>query len=233
MLEVNIRSKAYRTARGETLPALGETAFTVADGEFVCLIGPSGCGKTTTLKLILGLDTDFEGEIAKPAGRTAAVFQEPRLLPWRTVEQNVRLALPDDLAGAELGPLFELVGLAKTENLYPGELSLGMARRASIARAFALEPSLLTLDEPFVSLDDATAAHLRRALYDVWSARPTTALMVTHNLHEAIELADRILVMSPRPGRIVAEHRIETPRADRDQRFIEERLAAIRPSALP
>jgi NitT/TauT family transport system ATP-binding protein len=224
MLDVKIHSKAYRTARGEILPALGDVAFTVAPGEFVCLTGPSGCGKTTTLRLVLGLDTSFEGSIVRPQGRIAAVFQEPRLLPWRSVEENVRLALPPDLASNQLASLFELLGLAGTETLYPGELSLGMARRVALARAFALQPALLTLDEPFVSLDEETAARLRRLLMQVWSARPTAALMVTHNLREAVELADRILVLSPRPGRLIAQHRIEMPRAERTPAVI-ERLA--------
>ncbi|MIL08953.1 ABC transporter ATP-binding protein [Salmonella enterica subsp. enterica] len=227
MLDVAIRSKAYRTAGGHSLPALRDVRFSVAPGEFVCLTGPSGCGKTTTLKLILDLDTDFDGVIAKPQGRVAAVFQEPRLLPWRTVEENLRLALPDDLAGVDLAPLLATLGLAGTEKLYPGELSLGMARRVGIARAFALQPALLTLDEPFVSLDDDTAARLRRALLDVWAARPTTALMVTHNRREAVELADRILVMSPRPGTIIAEHRIETPRAERSPAMLDETMVRL------
>lgn len=215
MLEVDIRTKSYRTARGDTLRALGDVRFAIAPGEFVCLTGPSGCGKTTTLKLILGLEGGYDGVIARPDGRVAAVFQEPRLLPWRSVEDNVRLALPDELADSELSGLFDLLGLSGTERLYPGELSLGMARRVALARAVAVQPALLTLDEPFVSLDDDTAARLRRLLMAVWGARPTAALMVTHNLHEAVELADRILVMSPRPGRIVAEQRIDVPRAER------------------
>jgi NitT/TauT family transport system ATP-binding protein len=148
---------------------LGKVAFTVAPGEFVCLTGPSGCGKTTTLKLI-GLETNFEGTIGRPEGRMAAVFQEPRLLPWRSVEDNVRLAMPLELASASFSDLFEALGLAGAEKLFPGELSLGMARRVALARAFALKPSLLLLDEPFVSLDEATAERLRRLLMEVWSA---------------------------------------------------------------
>lgn len=230
MLEVDIRSKAYRTARGAAMPVLGEVAFSVAPGEFVCITGPSGCGKTTTLKLILGLDADFEGTIRRPQGRLAAVFQEPRLLPWRSVEENVRLALPDDLADTDLAPLFDLLGIPATEKLYPGELSLGMARRVALARAFALQPSLLVLDEPFVSLDDATAERLRDLLLRVWSARPTAALMVTHNLREAAKLADRIIVLSDRPGRLVSVTKIETPRAARDVKAVEEVVRSLRGS---
>ncbi|HEY5820263.1 MAG TPA: ATP-binding cassette domain-containing protein [Mesorhizobium sp.] len=229
MLEVDIRSKSFRTARGAELPALGEVGFTVAPGEFVCLTGPSGCGKTTTLKLILGLDTDFEGSIRRPSGRLAAVFQEPRLLPWRSVEQNVRLALPEELASADLTPLFELLGIPATERLYPGELSLGMARRVALARAFALEPALLLLDEPFVSLDDATAERLRTLLMSVWNARPTAALMVTHNLREAAELADRIVLLSERPGHVVKVVSIDTPRGARDAATIDRIVSKLRP----
>lgn len=238
MLDVRIRSKVYRTARGEPLQALGDLAFTVAPGEFVCLTGPSGCGKTTTLKLILGLDKSYEGRIELPPGRVAAVFQEPRLLPWRSVEDNVKLALPPELADNTLSELFALLGLAGTEKLYPTELSLGMARRVALARAFALQPALLTLDEPFVSLDDETAARLRLLLLDIWRARPTAALMVTHNLREAVELADRVIVLSSRPGTIVAEHRITTPREERTpgtvDRLVQSLFSrdAIMPSAL-
>lgn len=230
MLDLAIKSKSYRTARGQALPALGKVEFTVAPGEFVCLTGPSGCGKTTLLKLILGLDADFEGTIEKPDGRMAAVFQEPRLLPWRSVEDNVRLALPEDLSGAELTALFGTLGIAGTERLYPGELSLGMARRVALARAFALEPALLLLDEPFVSLDDATADRLRQLLMDVWSARPTAALMVTHNLREAAELADRIVLLSDRPGHVVGITPIVTPRGQRDHKTVDEIVARVKAS---
>ncbi|TGT34808.1 ATP-binding cassette domain-containing protein, partial [Mesorhizobium sp. M8A.F.Ca.ET.165.01.1.1] len=126
--------------------------------------------------------------------RIAAVFQEPTLLPWRTVEQNVRLALPKDLRTKNLDGLFASLGLTGMRSLYPAELSLGLARRAALARAFATEPAVLFLDEPFVSLDGRTAEQLRRLLLAVWSARPTTALMVTHNLTEALTLSDRIIV---------------------------------------
>lgn len=227
MLEVSIRSKSYRTATGSKLDALGAVDFKVAPGEFVCLTGPSGCGKTTTLRLILGLEREFDGTIRKPEGRIAAVFQEPRLLPWRTVEQNIRLALPPELAETKLDALFAELGIEETAGLYPGELSLGMARRVALARAFALEPALLTLDEPFVSLDEPTAERLRKLLLAVWSARPTAALMVTHNLREAAELADRIVVLSPRPGRVIAEHRIDVPRGERNRAEVERIVTLV------
>ena len=182
MLDVAIMSKSYAVANGGALEALGAVAFAIQPGEFVCLTGPSGAGKTTILRLILGLDDRFEGVISRPEGRLAAVFQEPRLLPWRTVEDNLRLALPGELASTNLDDLLEQLGLGGAANLYPGELSLGMARRVAVARALALKPSLLTLDEPFASLDDATAARLRGLLIQAWSARPSAVLMVTHIL---------------------------------------------------
>jgi len=227
MLDVAIQSKSYRTAKGAPLKAIDSIAFQVSDGEFACLVGPSGCGKTTTLRLILGLDREFDGRIRTPPGRVAAMFQEPRLLPWRTVEENIRLVLPPELAADDLSALFEMVGPSGMERLYPGELSLGMARRAALARAFAVKPSLLVLDEPFVSLDAATAIRMRRLLMEVWSARPTTVLMVTHNLAEAAELADRIILVSERPGSVRAIHEITLPRERRGAAAVAEIVAEI------
>lgn len=217
MLEVDIVSKAYATAEGPPLLAIEGLRFAIADGEFACLVGPSGCGKTTCLRILLGLERDFDGRSTLPGGnaRIGAAFQEPRLLPWRTVKENVRLAQPADLRERPLDHLFARMGLAGFESFYPGELSLGLARRAALARAFAVEPGLLLLDEPFVSLDEATASDLRKLLIDVWQARPTTALMVTHNLREAVQLADRIIVLSSRPGRVLGEYRIAPDRSIR------------------
>ncbi|TFF22118.1 ATP-binding cassette domain-containing protein [Jiella endophytica] len=228
-LAVEIRGKTFLGADGEAVRAIEEIAFEVAPASFATLIGPSGCGKTTTLRIILGLDTDFTGRLKLPEadGRIAAVFQEPRLLPWRTVEENVRLALPDAEAGRDLDELFEVLGLAEMRTRYPSELSLGLARRVALARAFAIRPSLLVLDEPFVSLDEQTAGRLRRLLTEVWSARPTTALMVTHNLREAVELSDRIVFLTERPARVRGIHEITTPRSERDTRWRETTLSAI------
>lgn len=227
MLDVFVESKQFRTVNRSHLKALHHVRFQVPEGEFACLVGPSGCGKTTTLRLILGLDGDYSGRITAPPGRVAAVFQEPRLLPWRSVEENIRLALPPDLAEAELTELFSMLGLAGTEKLFPGEMSLGMARRVALARAFATEPALLTLDEPFVSLDDATAARMRRLLTTVWSSRRTTALMVTHNLSEAAELADRVIVMSKRPGTVRGVYPIEVGRDERDEATVKVIVADL------
>ncbi|MCZ4091283.1 ABC transporter ATP-binding protein [Sinorhizobium psoraleae] len=218
-LKVDIAEKTFQSAEGVKIVALRGLSFEVRQGEFACLLGPSGCGKTTTLRILLGLDRQFSGSYQLPEGgsnRIAAVFQEPVLLPWRTVEQNVRLALSPSLRDKELDWLFEILGLSTMRSLYPSELSLGLARRAALARAFATEPAILFLDEPFTSLDERTADRLRRLLMTVWAARPTTALMVTHNLREALLLADRIIVLSPRPAQVLGIYDVALSRQLRD-----------------
>ena len=203
---------------------LGELAFSLGNGEVAALVGPSGCGKTTLLRIIAGLDSDFEGSVALPAhGMLGMVFQEPRLLPWRTVEQNVRLAAPQ-ATDAALGTLFQALGLTAHRDHFPGELSLGLARRVALARAFAVEPDLLLLDEPFVSLDDALAARLRDELADLVNRRPITTLLVTHNVEEAIGLADRLLLLSLSPARVLADVPVTRPRTPRTP----QELAAMR-----
>jgi NitT/TauT family transport system ATP-binding protein len=220
LLKVNIEEKSFRSSNGGAIDVLNNLRFEVRQNEFACILGPSGCGKTTTLRILLGLDQDYQGSIQLPGNsnaRMGAVFQEPMLLPWRTVEQNVRLALPKDLRGANLDSLFSQLGLSKMRTFYPAELSLGLARRAAIARALAIEPDILLLDEPFVSLDESTAQQLRYLLLSVWSERPTTALMVTHNLQEAIMLSDRIIVLSDRPAHVVGTFDIRLPRQFRNE----------------
>jgi len=214
-LDVRIRHKSYRAATGGRLHVLGEVSIALARGEVAAIVGPSGCGKTTLLRIIVGLDHDFEGSIRLPAhGRLGVVFQEPRLLPWRTVEDNVRLAAPQ-VNDATLSALFATLGLAAHRRHYPGELSLGLARRVALARAFAVEPELLVLDEPFVSLDAALAARLRAELIELVSRRPVTTLLVTHNIEEATGLADRVFLLSASPARVLAEVPIEHPRSSR------------------
>jgi ABC-type nitrate/sulfonate/bicarbonate transport system ATPase subunit len=204
-LNVNIKQKSFRAASGGKLQVLGELAFSLGSGQVAALVGPSGCGKTTLLRIVAGLDRDFEGDVALPAhGTLGMVFQEPRLLPWRTVEQNVRLAAPR-ATDAALDTLFQMLGLKDHRHHYPGELSLGLARRVALARAFAVEPDLLLLDEPFVSLDDALAARLREELAELVNRRPVTTLLVTHNVEEAVGLADRLLLLSVSPARILAD----------------------------
>jgi NitT/TauT family transport system ATP-binding protein len=229
-LRVDIAEKTFRSAQGVSVTALKDLSFEVRQGEFACLLGPSGCGKTATLRILLGLDRQFSGSFQLPEGgsnRIAAVFQEPTLLPWRTVEQNVRLALPKDLRTKNLDGLFDTLGLAGMRSLYPAELSLGLARRAAIARAFATEPAVLFLDEPFVSLDGRTAEQLRHLLLTVWSARPTTALMVTHNLTEALTLSDRIIVLTPRPAHVLGIFDVSLPRQYRSAEVTSDLLRSF------
>src|SRR5438552_556129 len=212
-LEVRIKQKFFRAVSGDNLHVLGELSFGLANGEVAALVGPSGCGKTTLLRIIAGLDRDYLGAVTTPAHcRLGMVFQEPRLLPWRTVEQNVRLAAPEASESA-LDTLFQTLGLAGHRSHFPGELSLGLARRVALARAFAVAPDLLLLDEPFVSLDDALAARLREELAELVNRRPVTTLLVTHNVEEAIGLADRLLLLSIGPARIVADVAVARPRA--------------------
>jgi ABC-type nitrate/sulfonate/bicarbonate transport system ATPase subunit len=211
-LDVAIKQKSYRAASGGRLHVLGELALGLESGTVAALVGPSGCGKTTLLRIVAGLDHDFEGSVTLPAyGTLGMVFQEPRLLPWRTVEQNVRLAAPQASDG-ELAMLFATLGLTTHRNHYPGELSLGLARRVALARAFAVKPDLLLLDEPFVSLDNALAARLREELAELVKRRPVTTLLVTHNVEEAIDLADRLYLLSASPARVLAEVPIAKPR---------------------
>src|SRR5215467_2155909 len=223
-LEVAIKKKSYQRASGGKLYVLGEFALVLGNGEVGALVGPSGCGKTTLLRIIAGLDPDYEGTVQLPDhGKLGMVFQEPRLLPWRTLEQNVRLAAPD-ATDSDLDALFATLGLSAHRHHYPGELSLGLARRVALARAFAVHPDLLLLDEPFVSLDDALAMRLRDELAELVTRRPVTTLLVTHNVEEAIALADRLFLLSPSPAHVIAELPIERPRSPRSP----EELAALR-----
>jgi ABC-type nitrate/sulfonate/bicarbonate transport system ATPase subunit len=223
-LDVAIKRKSYLAASGGRLEVLGELGFSLRTGEVAALVGPSGCGKTTLLRIIAGLDRDFDGAVQLPAhGTLGMVFQEPRLLPWRTVEQNVRLAAPA-ATDANLDALFATLGLAAHRDHYPGELSLGLARRVALARAFAVEPDLLLLDEPFVSLDDALAARLREELAALVDSRHVTTLLVTHDVDEAIALADRLLLLSASPARVLAKVPVARPR----KAHTRDELAAMR-----
>jgi len=221
-LEVIIKHKSYRVASGGRRHVLGEISLDLKNGDVAALAGPSGCGKTTLLRIVVGLDRDFEGSVRLPAyGRLGVVFQEPRLLPWRTVEDNVKLAAPqaDDVA---LDALFATLGIAEHRRHYPGELSLGLARRVALARAFAVKPDLLVLDEPFVSLDTALAARMRAELVELVSRQPVTTLLVTHSIEEAIEIADRVVLLSASPARLLADVPIQCPR---NMRTAEEIIA--------
>ncbi len=187
---------------------LRDIAFDVEPRSFLVLTGPSGCGKSTLLNIIAGLDRDFEGSIDLGAGKDSLtyIFQSPRLLPWRTVEQNIALALPDgDPRLAKIPAMLERVGLTPAANAYPERLSLGMQRRVALARGFILEPEILLMDEPFVSLDDPTAHSLRQLLMDLWLRQPTTVIFVTHDRAEAVQLGTRILRLAPGQASVVED----------------------------
>ncbi len=216
---------------GDGTLALEDTSMRVDRGEFVAVVGPSGCGKSTLMKVVTGLWPATKGgvivnskEVDRPLSITGMAFQNPTLLPWRTTIDNVMLPLEivephatlikRDRAGyeAKAMDLLALVGLKGFEKKFPWELSGGMQQRASLCRALIHEPALLMLDEPFGALDMFTREELWLSLQDLWIARRPTVILVTHDLREAVFLADRILVMSARPGKIIAERTIDLPR---------------------
>ena len=218
---IDIRRKAYpaRHGSGEHV-AIQNLRIELTAGEFVCLVGPSGCGKTTLLNLVAGLDRQFEGTIqtgvASGAPRIGYMFQNPRLLPWRTVRENIDLALPSGVPGSEVDHLLDVMGLAQSQSQYPERLSVGMSRRVALVRAFAIQPTLLLMDEPFVSLDAPTARRVRQLLVRVWLERPHTVLFVTHDLREAIVLADRLVFLSAPPTALLHEVVVDIPRSARE-----------------
>jgi len=196
MLSVRIRTKRFAQR-----DVLGPLDFTLGAGEILAIVGPSGCGKSTLLRIVGGLDPDFDGRLTWSDGKTpriGTVFQTPRLLPWRTVRQNLDLVTPGRDGG---DALLRRLDLWPVRDAFAATLSVGMARRLAIARAFAIEPELVLLDEPFVSLDEAMAVQARQVLLDAWRYRPLSALLVTHDLVEAAALADRILLLSGSPAR--------------------------------
>jgi ABC-type nitrate/sulfonate/bicarbonate transport system ATPase subunit len=216
-LDVDIQSKAFESVSGKRHEVLSDICFSLAEGEVCVLIGPSGCGKSTLLRILAGLDPDFEGTVSRPPHlRIGMVFQEPRLLPWRTVEDNVRIAV-QTIDEAGLSTLFAALDLSEHRSHFPGELSLGLARRVALARAFAIEPDILILDEPLASLDGALAARMRDAIAD-FAAKPSRmTLLVTHDFDDAVRLGDRLIILSERPARILHVVPIGTPRASRSE----------------
>ena len=201
MISVNIRHMAY----GET-EILRDVRFELSRGESLAILGTSGIGKTTLLRVIAGLIKSYDGEITG-IGKLAMVFQEPTLLPWRSALDNLTLTAGITPAAAQ--DALSEVGLAEKAGHFPGQLSLGQQRRLALARAFAAEPDLLLLDEPFASLDEATAAAMIALTARMFSGRTISCLLVTHAAEEAIALADRALLMAGRPGTIVGEYRID------------------------
>ena len=201
--------------------ALRDLHFSVKPGEFVCVFGPSGCGKTTLLNIIAGLDSNFSGRVegggdsSRGSPVIGYVFQTPRLLPWRTVAENIQLVLRPGQNTGIVDELLAMTGLREFRDTYPERLSVGMSRRVALVRAFAVEPDLLLMDEPFVSLDEATAQKLRQMLLDIWQSRPTTVLFVTHDTREAILLADRIVKLTASPGTVDRIIAVDIPRQQR------------------
>jgi sulfonate transport system ATP-binding protein len=217
-------TKTFRNARGGEVSALGEVNLDIAPGEFVCLIGPSGCGKTTLLNLFAGLDRPDGGEIlmdgapvSRPGPDRAVLFQDPALFPWLSVRSNVEFALeligaPKDEREERAMHWLRRVHLGRFANAQPHELSGGMRSRAALARALACQPEVLLADEPFAALDAQTREILQGELQEVWIETRNTFVFVTHNVREAVFLADRVVLMSAPPGTFVAEHRITAPR---------------------
>ena len=214
-------TKYYRTATGP-VHALDDVSIDVREGEFLCILGPSGCGKTTLLWSMAGLHELSAGEIrldgeaiTRPHPSIAMIFQDANLLPWRTLEKNIRLPFelkrirPDH---ARIAKLLERVGLTGFDNKYPRELSGGMQQRASIVRSLAVDPSVLLMDEPFGALDAFTRDEMNLLIQEIWLETRKTIAFVTHSIPEAIFLADRIVVMSARPGRVAAIYDIDIPR---------------------
>ncbi|MFL6076660.1 MAG: ABC transporter ATP-binding protein [Mycobacteriales bacterium] len=218
-------------------PVLDGITLDIAPGEFVCLLGASGCGKSTLLNVVAGLEEPTAGTVSVAGGRAGLMFQEPALLPWLTAGQNVELALrlrgvPRRERRERAAELLGLVRLEGSYGLRPHELSGGMRQRVAMARALALDTQVLLMDEPFAALDAITRDVLHAELLRVWEATGLTVVFVTHNVREAVRLGQRVLLMSSRPGRIVAEYpvridgerRIESPQVAKLAITITDRL---------
>lgn len=235
-LAEEVRDSAFRSAGGVAVSisavtkhfdggvqALAASDLQIDAGEFVTIVGPSGCGKSTLLRIVAGLIAPTEGTITKPAiSMGAFVFQEAALLPWRTVQKNAELLMelesgfPKETKKEKARAALEQVGLTGFEHSYPHQLSGGMKMRLSLARALALRPDYLLLDEPLAAVDELTRELLQDELRALWKDEGFTAILVTHNVQEAVYLANRVVVMSPRPGRIT--HVIDVPfGSNRDQ----------------
>lgn len=247
-IQIENVSMTFKDNDGNDVQALKNINLNVKKGEFVSLVGPSGCGKTTLLRLIADLLEPSDG-IVKVAGMTprevrlqqkfGIVFQKPVLFDWRTVKKNVEMPLeimkwrPEERS-ARAEKMLEMVGLTEFENHYPGQLSGGMQQRVGIARAFAIRPEILLMDEPFSALDEFTKEKLQQDLLRIWSRDKKTVIFVTHNIAEAVYLSDRICVLSPHPGRLSAVVDVDLPRprelSMRDTQHFTELVAKVRGS---
>lgn len=220
----------------QTVQALDGVNFEVDDGEFVCIVGPSGCGKTTLFRIIAGLEAPTSGAVrlagdvvTGPGTDRGMVFQEYGLFPWRTVKGNVAFGLeqqgvPEADREQRVAEMLSLVGLTEFADAYPKELSGGMKQRVGIARALAVDPEILLMDEPFGSVDAQTRSMLHEELLSVWAETEKTVLFVTHDVAEAVTLADRVVVMAANPGRVaeVVDVGLERPRERTDPAFAED-----------
>jgi NitT/TauT family transport system ATP-binding protein len=209
-------AKEHQVAGGNRLRVLEDISFELSNHSFTSILGPSGCGKSTILNLIAGLDNHSSGQISIDGTRIGFVFQQPRLLNWRTVVQNVTLPLEqlkfDPAAMRSLAEKYlRLVGLAGYETYYPLQLSGGMQQRVSIARALAVDPDILLMDEPFSGLDEMTARSLRQELIRIWQETGKTILFVTHSISEAVFLSQQILIVTTKPARIHKKISVELP----------------------
>ncbi|HWO98483.1 MAG TPA: ABC transporter ATP-binding protein [Bacillus sp. (in: firmicutes)] len=223
----------------QEVQALKNVNLQIKKGEFITIIGPSGCGKSTLLKIIAGLDLNFEGkvkigqeELKGPGIKQGFIFQEHRLFPWLTVEKNIAadLSLKNPEVRRKVDELIEIVRLKGFEKSYPRELSGGMSQRVAIARALLRDPEVLLLDEPFGALDAFTRTHLQDVLLDIWQKKGTTMILVTHDLDESIYLANRVVIMSPRPGRVSKTITVDLPhpRKKANRSFQELRQQVLR-----
>jgi sulfonate transport system ATP-binding protein len=238
-VEIRIVRKAFAGSQGQLL-ALKDVLLTISPGEFVCIVGSSGCGKTTLLRIIAGLEAEYEGAVFLDGKKLTGtgldrgiVFQEHRLLSWLTVHDNVGFGLaglpPQERSKEErsrdIRRYISLVGLDQFEYEYPHQLSGGMSQRVAIARALAGRPEVLLLDEPFASLDALTRIRMQQEILRIWEAEQTTVALVTHDIEEAVYLADRIVIMSPQPGTInnILPVSLSRPRDRTDRQFIRMR----------
>lgn len=224
ILQVESLTKAFQSNQGDPLLAVANISFTVAAGEFLGLVGPSGCGKTTLLHLLAGLVMPSKGQVwvmgeplTQPHPEIGVVFQKPNLMPWRTVLDNIMLplqlqAILHSEALQRSKEVLDLVGLSEFATSYPKQLSGGMEQRVAVARALIQQPKILLLDEPFGALDALTRERLNMELLRLWQTQNLTAIMVTHDIREAVFLADRVLVLSQRPATLAAEFTVDLPR---------------------
>jgi sulfonate transport system ATP-binding protein len=219
-VDIKISRKFFQTNFGPRL-ALRDVSLTIHPGEFVSIVGGSGCGKTTLLRIVAGLETDFEGVVSLDASRITGpsldrgvVFQEHRLLPWLSVRDNVAFGKTRKPRASSPGisHYLDLVGLADVADAYPHQLSGGMSQRVAIARALAGQPEVLLLDEPFASLDALTRTRMQEELLRIWQAERTTVLLVTHDIEEAVFLAERVIIMSAQPGTVRTIVHVDLPR---------------------